>query len=101
MKVTNRFEIQLNCPNFEFTYFPFDNQNCSIVLRGPNKKQNVTLINDLPMDKDGTKEDFKYESLNLQYEIESTELDISAAKDSTSYVGITLKFKRYFPPFFK
>ena len=85
------------CPNFDFAYFPFDNQNCTIALRGPNKKQSITLIKE----KVATKGGFEYVKLNLQYAIEPTEFDISAAKDPTSYVGVTLKFKRYFPPFFK
>ena len=80
------------CPNFDFSYFPFDNQNCTIALRGPNRRQSITLIEE----KVATKGGFEYVNLNLQYEIEPTEFDISVAIDSTSYVGITLKFKRFF-----
>ena len=87
------------CPNFDFSYFPFDHQNCTIALRGPrsNTGQKITLIKD----KVDTKEGFEYCNLNLQYAIEPTEFDTSRAKDPTSYVGVTLKFTRYFPPFFK
>ena len=97
LKVSNRFEVSMLCPNFDFSYFPFDNQNCTIALRGPNKKQSITLIEE----KVATKGGFEYVNLNLQYEIEPTEFDISAATDPESYVGVTLKFKRHFPPFFK
>ena len=97
--VKNRFEVSMLCPNFDFSYFPFDNQNCTIALAGPKKLQNVSLIN--ADNKVGTKGGFEYVNLNLQYAIEPTEFDISVAIDSTSYVGITLKFKRFFPPFVK
>ena len=96
MKVINRFEISVRCPNFDFSYFPFDHQNCSIVLRGKKNSRDVNLIG-----KVNTEEEFEYESLNLQYAIEAIEFDISAAKKSKSYVGETLKLKRHFPPFSK
>lgn len=99
IEVVNRFEISMRCSKFDFSNFPFDSQNCSIILRGPNSTQNMTLINAL--DKVGTKEEFTYESLNLQYEVKVTEFDTKAAQDSTSYVGVTLKFTRYFTPFSK
>ena len=97
MKVSNRFEVSILCPNFDFSYFPFDNQNCTIALRGPNKRQNITLIEN----KVETKGGFEYVNLNLQYGIEPTEFDISAAIDPNAYVGVTLKFTRHLTPFSK
>ena len=85
------------CPNFDFSYFPFDNQNCTIALRGPNKPTNTTLIKN----KVGTKGGFEYFKLNLQYAIEPTEFDTSAAKHPNAYVGLTLKFTRHLTPFSK
>ena len=96
MKVINRFEISVRCPKFDFSHFPFDHQNCSIVLRTGKSAQNFDLTGTVE-----TEEEFTYESLNIQYAIEVTEFDISAAKDSPSYVGVTLKFTRHFPPFYK
>lgn len=101
IEVSNRFEISMRCSKFDFRNFPFDHQNCSIILRGPNSTQNITLINENVLDKIETKEEFTYESLNLQYEVDVTEFDTNAAKDSSSYVGVTLKFRRYFTPFSK
>ena len=101
IEVSNRFEISMRCSKFDFSNFPFDHQNCSIILRGPNSTQNITLINTNALDEVETKEEFTYESLNLQYEVKVTEFDTNAAQDSTSYVGVTLKFTRYFTPFSK
>ena len=99
MRVSNRFEISMRCPKFDYSYFPFDAHNCSIILRGPTSAQNLTLIN--VFDNIATLEEFSFESLNLQYAIEAVEFDVSDAKDSTSYVGATLKLTRYFPPYSK
>ena len=96
MRVSNRFEISVRCPKFDFSYFPFDHQNCSIVLRGKKNSRDVTLIGKVE-----TEVEFTYRSLNLQYAIEAIEFDISAAKESKSYVGGTLQLKRHFPPFSK
>ena len=96
MRVINKFEISVRCPKFDFSYFPFDRQNCSIVLRTGKYTQNFVLTGIVE-----TEEEFKYESLNLQYEVKVIEFDTNAAKESTSYVGVTLKFTRYFTPFSK
>ena len=96
MRVINRFEISVRCPNFDFSYFPFDHQNCSLVLRTGNSTQNFDLTGTVE-----TEEEFRYESLNHQYEVKAIEFDTNAAQDSKSYVGVTLKFTRYFTPFFK
>ena len=86
MRVSNRFQISVRCPKFDFSFFPFDHQNCSIVLRGKKNSRDVTLIGKVE-----TEVEFTYRSLNLQYAIEAIEFDISAAKKSKSYVGETLK----------
>ena len=101
IEVSNRFEISMRCSKFDFSNFPFDHQNCSIILRGPNSTQNITLINTNALNEVERKEEFTYESLNLQYEVKVTEFDTNAAQNSTSYVGVTLKFTRYFTPFSK
>ena len=96
MRVINKFEISVRCPKFDFSYFPFDHQNCSIVLRTGKYTQNFDLTGIVE-----TEEEFKYESLNLQYEVKAIEFDTNAAQNSTSYVGVTWKFTRYFTPFSK
>lgn len=98
MRVATRYEISINCPQFDFTTFPFDDQNCSIVLRSSSTHQNISIINEYN-NKVVLYEDFDFRRLNLQYDVSFGEFASVDAQDSTSFLGTTLKFRRHTAPF--
>ena len=96
MKTKAKGKLEINCPNFDFDNFPFDDQYCSVILRS-RYKNNFRMF--------GTTTIARFGKDHLQYTItKNTSVLDGPDKDyakETSGHGITFYFKRHFSSYLR
>ena len=89
--------VKINCPYFDFVWFPFDRQFCSVILG--TRDTNVVL--------DGEVLDtatFNIQYAPLEYDVTNTSLGsrdtVLLKEKGKSYIGTRLFFDRKLPPYY-
>ena len=90
-------KVKINCPYFEFRWFPFDRQFCSVVL----------YSTDTDVDLNGVLDDvytFHYDKIPLEYDVTNDTLgerDTKVFKENGNpYFGTKLWLDRRLPPYY-
>ena len=89
-------QVKINCPDFEFHWFPLDQQICAIVLY--SEKPDSSLVGEV-----GIAPTLDMNDAPLEYDVTNTTLGLGDARDlpnkQLSYLGTRLLFKRRTPPY--
>ena len=91
-------QVKINCPDFEFHWFPLDQQVCAVVLH--SVLGDTTLYGKV----DHHASTLDMNEAPLEYDVTNTTLELRDArklpKYQLSYLGTRLLLKRRFPPYF-
>ena len=98
IKTWFHMQVKINCPDFEFHWFPLDTQVCAVVLH--------TVLGDATLygKVDHHSSTLDMNEAPLEYDVTNTSLELRDARKlpklQLSYLGNRLLFKRRSPPYY-
>ena len=103
ISIQTRFQVQVkvNCPDFEFHWFPLDQQVCSVVLFSASPGSTLDGLVDVVAT-------LSMNDVPLEYDVTNKSIELRDLPNSgkslygyqVSYVGTRLHFKRRTPPYY-